>query len=141
MAAHGAAIQPPPTLLDSVLSSVLTPGAGPGLVTSINAALLALVATLAGLVYTGDADVHTAVLAGLALCLMASVNVFVAMVGAAEEAGAVGGVGAGAAATAGGKRGGRVVDVVAATTADAPAATPSSGKGRGGGDARRRRAA
>ena len=80
-----AAVAPPRTLLDDVLASVLTPGVGPGLVATINGALLVLVAVLLGLLGAGAADVHTAVLLTLALGLLGAVNFHVGQLRAAEE--------------------------------------------------------
>ena len=92
----GSDVTPPSTLLDSIFQSIVTPGAGPGLVATINVSLVALLATLAALVYTGDADVHTAVMGGLALGLLGSLNYLISLMrqvegDAAEEAEKVGG--------------------------------------------------
>ena len=86
-AASGSALTPPPTLLDSVLQSILTPGAGPGLVATINGALVALLVTLVGLAATGNADVHIVVMGCLALGLLASINLLVSQLRTAAAAG------------------------------------------------------
>ena len=84
---------PPPTLLDSVLASILEPGAGPGLVATVNAALLALLALLAVVALASPAPAaaalapHLAALALLDLGLLASFNYFIANVGAPAAAG------------------------------------------------------
>lgn len=85
LAAVGSELVPPGTLLDSVLQSIVTPGAGPGLVATINVSLLALLVTLALLVVTGDADVHTAIMGVLALGLLGSLNYLVGVLHQVEH--------------------------------------------------------
>ena len=72
------------TLLDSVLGSIVTPGAGPGLVATINGVLVILLLALLAFAWNGAADVHTAVIAFLALGLLGSVNYFILAVRAHE---------------------------------------------------------
>ena len=69
-----------------MLRSIITPGVGPGLVATINVALLSLLSLLAALVWNGTADVHTAILCGLALGLLASVNYFVSTLNETQSA-------------------------------------------------------
>ena len=76
----GSALEPAPTLLDSVLQSVLTPPGAPGLVAAINVSLVALLATLGGMAVVGMADVHSLVMGALAVGLLASVNYFIGVV-------------------------------------------------------------
>jgi hypothetical protein len=73
-----------PTLIDSIWLSIVTPGAGPGLVLAVNAALGALLLALAYFAATGLGDAHVAALAALAVGLLASFNWFVAVAEAAE---------------------------------------------------------
>ena len=77
-------ITPPATLLDGLLSSILTPGTAPGILAMLNGALVLLLAILASLAWVGEGDVHTVVMAALALGLLASVNWFLSLVGHAE---------------------------------------------------------
>lgn len=72
-AASGTAVTPAPSLLESIWHSIITPGVGPGLLASINAALLTLVATLA-VAMLADFSIHYVVLLVLGLGLLGSVN-------------------------------------------------------------------
>ena len=74
-----------PTLLDSIFASLLTPGAGPGLIATINGAIIALLCTLGGLAITGNADIHVAVMGFLALGLFASLQYFLGAVAASKQ--------------------------------------------------------
>ena len=84
------ALPPPPaTLLDSVLQSIVTPGAGPGLVAAVNGSLLLFVAATAWIAWQlDDAFARRELLpllgvgAALALCLLAAFNTFLALGGA-----------------------------------------------------------
>jgi ER protein Pkr1 len=73
----------PATLLDSILSSILTPGASAGLISSINAILLLLIATLVtfslmGVTPSGKYfDIHMILLMVFALGLLVSLNYFI----------------------------------------------------------------
>lgn len=82
----GTAITPSRTVMDDVIDSIMTPGAGPGLVATINGALLLLVGILVFMIVKGTADIHTGVMLFLAMGLLASVNFFVIQLHAAEEA-------------------------------------------------------
>ena len=75
-----------PTLLDAVWESIVTPGAGPGLVAAVNISLATLLAALAYLWLGGLGSGHLAVLAALALGLAASFNWFIAQTRAAGAA-------------------------------------------------------
>ena len=77
---------PAPTLIDSIWLSVVTPGAGPGLVLAVNGALCALLLALLYFAAAGLGDAHVAALAAVALGLLASFNWFVAVAAAAKEA-------------------------------------------------------
>ena len=72
--------------MDGILSSILTPGTGPGLLSTLNGILLLLLALLATLALLGEGDVHTAVMAAIVLGLLASVNWFISLVQASEGA-------------------------------------------------------
>ena len=51
------ALPPPaPTLLDGVLASALSPGAGPGLVAAVNASLLVMLAATGWIAWTLDGE-------------------------------------------------------------------------------------
>jgi hypothetical protein len=81
-------IEPTRTVLDDVWDSIATPGAGPGLIASINAALFALVVVAVGHWLWAGFNVHIAVLATLAVCLGGALNWYVGMVRAEEPAAA-----------------------------------------------------
>ena len=89
------ALPPPPaTLLDSVLQSIVTPGAGPGLVAAVNGSLLLFVAATAWIAWQlDDAFARRELLpllgvgAALALCLLAAFNTFLALGGAVVPTG------------------------------------------------------
>jgi hypothetical protein len=69
------AVAPSPTLLDSIWDSIVTPGAGPGLIASINGSLLLLMGVLAYLALTGEwPSEHLIVMLLLATGLLLSVN-------------------------------------------------------------------
>lgn len=74
------AVQPQRTLLDSILESIMTPGASSGLIATINGALLLLLLTLIVLAVTQGPDVHTLVLMFFAVGLLGSLNYYIAMV-------------------------------------------------------------
>jgi hypothetical protein len=71
-----AAYEPPKqrTLLDTVWESIITPGAGPGLIATINGSLIALILITMIMMLLGLADIHLFVLLFLSLGLLASVN-------------------------------------------------------------------
>jgi hypothetical protein len=69
---------PAPTLLDSVWLSIVTPGAGSGLILAVNASLALLLAVLGYFVFAGLADAHIFTLAALALGLLGAFNWFIA---------------------------------------------------------------
>jgi len=80
---------PPPTLLDGVLQSIVTPGAGPGLVAAVNGSLLLMVAATAWIAWTLDDGFARRELlpllgvgAALAVGLLVAFNAFVALGGA-----------------------------------------------------------
>ena len=75
---------PAPTLIDSIIQSVLTPGAGPGLIATINGSLLVLVLVLLAMIVCGIGELHAAVLLCLALGLLGSFNYFISQVREAE---------------------------------------------------------
>ena len=79
-----AAPVPTPTLIDSIIQSVLTPGAGPGLVATINGSLLVLVLVLLAMIVCGIGEWHAAVLLCLAFGLLGSFNYFISQVREAE---------------------------------------------------------
>lgn len=90
------AASPSPTLLDAIWESIVTPGAGPGLIATINGALLVLLAVCAYFAASGVVPTHLAVLAALAVGLLVSFNWFLSLVAAndarnAAAAGAEGG--------------------------------------------------
>ena len=84
------ALPPPPaTLLDGVLQSIATPGAGPGLVAAVNGALLLMLAATGWIAWRlDDAFARRELLpllgvgAALALGLLVAFNAFVALGGA-----------------------------------------------------------
>jgi hypothetical protein len=81
----GAALVPPPkTVLDDILQSILTPGAGPGLVATINGSLLVLIVVLLCMLLFGFGEWHAVVLLFLATGLLASFNYFIGEVRKAE---------------------------------------------------------
>ena len=82
------ATRPAPTLLDAVWESITTPGAGPGLVATLNASLFALLLCLAYFWWRGLGDVHMAVLAALCLGLLVTFNAFFGQATAAAAAAA-----------------------------------------------------
>lgn len=65
---------PPPTFLDAVWDSIITPGASPGLVATINGALLVLLVVCFYFGASGVVPTHLAVLAALAAGLLVSFN-------------------------------------------------------------------
>jgi hypothetical protein len=69
-----------------VWDSIVTPGTSRGLLVAINVALVGLAVALGVTWATGHADVHTAVMAFLAVGLAGSVNWFVYEMWAAERA-------------------------------------------------------
>lgn len=79
------AVQPQRTLLDSILDSIMTPGASSGLIATINGALLLLLLTLIVLAVTQGPDVHTLMLMFLAVGLLGSLNYYIAMVRSGPE--------------------------------------------------------
>jgi hypothetical protein len=83
----GLAVTPPKTFLDSVIDSIITPGASSGLVATINGALLLLLATLAAWAVAYGADVHTAVLAFFSVGLLGSLNYYISAGRAAQRDG------------------------------------------------------
>ena len=103
----------PPTLLDGVLQSIVTPGAGPGLVAAVNGSLLVMVAATAWIAWTLDDGFARRELlpllgvgAALAVGLLVAFNAFVALGGAdapAPATSASGLEGGGAEAADGGK--------------------------------------
>jgi hypothetical protein len=74
-----------PTFLDSILESIITPGAGSGLVLSVNISLAALLAVLLYFAVSGLADAHIATLAVLAVGLLCAFNWFIVALDAAKE--------------------------------------------------------
>ena len=104
------ALPPPaPTLLDGVLASALSPGAGPGLVAAVNASLLVMLAATGWIAWTLDGEFARRELlpllgvgAALAAGLLVAFNVFVSLGGAQPPAPAApAGDGGAAAAQAG----------------------------------------
>lgn len=83
-----AVVQPPRTLLDDILQSVLTPGAGPGLIATINGSLIVLVLVLIAMIICGIGELHAAILLVFAIGLLASFNYFIGEVRKAEDAAA-----------------------------------------------------
>ena len=82
-----------PTFLDGVLESIVTPGAGPGLVAAVNGSLLLMVAATAWIAWRlDDAFARRELLpllgvgAALALGLLAAFNAFLAFGGGAAAA-------------------------------------------------------
>ena len=78
-----------PTLLDMLWDSIATPGAGPGLIYSVNGSLSVFLAALAYFLAVGEWEgvgIHLAILCFLALGLLVSFNVFVGMVGVKKGA-------------------------------------------------------
>ena len=69
------------TLLDSVWESIITPGASPTLISTINVVLGALLLSLAYFCTTYVYSPHLLVMIGLALLLLISFNLFVAFSG------------------------------------------------------------
>ena len=65
---------PPPTFLDAVWDSSITPGASPGLVATIHGALLVLLVVCFYFGASGVVPTHLAVLAALAAGLLVSFN-------------------------------------------------------------------
>lgn len=65
---------------------MLTPGAGPGLVATINGSLLILVLVLLAMIVCGIGEWHAAVLLCLAFGLLGSFNYFISQVREAEGA-------------------------------------------------------
>jgi hypothetical protein len=74
MASAETAIAPEPTLLDSIWQSIITPGAGPGLVATINGSLLLLILIVLVLSVLGWFDMHLMVLMFLSIGLLLSLN-------------------------------------------------------------------
>ena len=70
-----------PTLLDSVWESIVTPGASPMLIMTINVTLLALVACLGYFCTTYVYSPHLLALIALTVVMMVSFNIFVAYSG------------------------------------------------------------
>lgn len=86
-ATSSVAVRPPPapTMLDSILESIITPGAGSGLVLSVNVSLVVLLAVLLYFALSGLADAHIMTLAVLAVGLLGAFNWFIIALGAAKE--------------------------------------------------------
>ena len=76
----GAALDPSRTFIDAVLESILTPGASSGLVATINAALIALLFLLFGIIVVRGPDVHMIVLSVLGSGLLFSLNYYIGIV-------------------------------------------------------------
>jgi hypothetical protein len=77
---------PPPdgggaTLMDSIWQSIITPGASPTLIATINGVLLALLASLAYFCTTFVYSPHLVVMGALALLLLVAFNLFVSFSG------------------------------------------------------------
>lgn len=68
-----------PTLLDLIWESIITPGAGPGLIASTNASLLILFCTLIYLTVSGLYSIHLLILMVLCIGLLLSFNWFISM--------------------------------------------------------------
>jgi len=73
-------IVPARTLLDDVWDSIATPGAGPGLIASINASLFAVVALAVAHWLWAGFNIHICVLAAIAVCLGGALNWYISMV-------------------------------------------------------------
>lgn len=84
-AAEGLPPPAAPTFLDSILESIITPGAGSGLVLSVNISLITLLAVLLYFAVSGLADAHIATLAVLAVGLLCAFNWFIVALDAAKE--------------------------------------------------------
>lgn len=85
-AVAASAITPQATLLDGIIASITTPGASPALISTINAAILLLLAVVVWYSVTAGAlDLHLTVMAALALGLLLSLNWFISMVRSAED--------------------------------------------------------
>ena len=73
----------PVTFLDSILSSILTPGAGAGLISTINGVVILLIVSLIvfslmGVTPSGKYfDIHMIILMFFAVGLLASLNYFI----------------------------------------------------------------
>lgn len=77
-----AALLPPPprTWFDDVWDSIVTPGAGPGLVAALNASILALLLVVGGYTLSVGADTHLLVMAALATGLLLSANWYMSQI-------------------------------------------------------------
>ena len=84
--AGAAFVQPQRSLLDDIFQSVITPGAGPGLIATINGSLLVLVLVLLGMIICGIGEIHAVVLLAFAIGLLLSFNYFIGEVRKAETA-------------------------------------------------------
>lgn len=80
MATAETATAPDATFLDSVLQSIITPGAGPGLIATINGSLILLILIVAVLSILGWFDLHLVILAALSVGLLLSINWYLSMV-------------------------------------------------------------
>ena len=76
-----------PTALEHVWDSIVTPGAGPGLLWTINVAGVSLILFALYCCSTYVYTIHLPILAALCLCLLAGVN-WLAAVGGSDATGA-----------------------------------------------------
>lgn len=74
MASEGTAVQPERTFFDVIWDSIITPGAGPGLIATINGSLLVLMGTVVWYTMAKEFNIHLMVILFLALGLLLSLN-------------------------------------------------------------------